>query len=150
MTRKCLAVVALAMMFAGVVSAQDAKTVALRQSQIGQHERRPVLLHRAHRLALFSGFDDHVAVAFDRQLQHAAERIVVFDEENGERHGTRDVQRSQPAGTFARRASSSMSAIALVCLTMSALTRSCSAMAASRFCSMAERRNGSSMLTNSV
>ena len=45
-------------------------------------------------------------------------------------------QRSQPAGTLARRASSSISAIALVCLAMSAFTRSCSAMAAKRLFSM--------------
>ena len=119
--------------------AQHAESIAFRQPQIRQHQRRPVVLHRAHRLALISGFDDHMAVAFDRKLQHHAQRVFVFDEQNGERHAARRSQRSQPAGTLARRASSSMSARALVCLAMSAFTRSCSAMAASRFCSMSAR-----------
>ena len=63
--------------------AQDAEAVAFRQSQVCQDQRRPVLQHGAHRLALISRFDSHVAVALNRELEHRAKRVFVFDEQYG-------------------------------------------------------------------
>ena len=55
-------------------------------------------------------------------------------------HDAGGLQRSQPGGTAARRASSSMAAMALRLASRSALTRSSSAMAVARCCAISARR----------
>jgi hypothetical protein len=92
---------------------QHAKAVAFGQAQVRQHERRAILLHHLHRVALGRRFDDLVSATFDGHFQHRAERVFVFDDEDGRTHGTS--QRNQPDGADARRASSSMAAMAFVC-----------------------------------
>ena len=38
--------------------------------KIGQHQRRPILVHRLQRLTLISGLDDGMPLALDSQLEH--------------------------------------------------------------------------------
>ena len=51
-----------------------------------------------HRLALVAGFDDRVPLALDRQLEHRAKRVFVFDEENGRTARERRRASAEPAG----------------------------------------------------
>jgi hypothetical protein len=76
--------------------------------KVRQHERGLGIAERGHRLGLVSSLDHMVALRLERELEHRAQRVLVFDEKD------RGAQRNQPAGTPARRASSSMAAIALV------------------------------------
>ena len=101
-----------------------AEPVTGRESKIGQHRRRRILSEPSDGLRLIARFDDGVALRFERQPQHRPKRVLVFDEEDG---GSGASQRSQPGGTPALRASSSMSAMALVCSAISLVTRASSA-----------------------
>ena len=66
---------------------------------------------RGDRFGLVAGLDDVMALRLERELEHRAQRVLVFDEENrGRAHAP---GRSQPDGTPARRASSSIAVIAL-------------------------------------
>ena len=80
-------------------------------------------------------------VGAGRQRQ-GEEQHVVLDDENAGWGGQNasGLQRSQPGGTAARRASSSMAAMALRLASRSALTRSSSAMAVARCCAISARR----------
>ena len=66
-----------------------------------------------HRLGLIARLEDGVALPLQRVPEHRAQRVLVLDDENLGGSGTRGPgrQRSQPGGTPAWRASSSMSAI---------------------------------------
>ena len=91
--------------------AQHAEAVAVRQPQIGEHERRLGLLQLPDRLRLIARLEDGVALTLERMPEHRPQRVLVFDEENLGGSGHAGAQRSQPGGTPALRASSSMSAI---------------------------------------
>ena len=139
----------------GLHRAQHAEAVAGGQPQVGDDD---VGLLRAASAALgvglVAGLDHGVAVRLEGEAQHRAQRVAVLDDEH-HRAGRRGVaaaqrQRSQPAGTPALRASSSMSLIALVCAAISRCTRSSSATAFRRFCSITARCAGSSRLTKSA
>ena len=91
--------------------AQHPHAVALGQAEIRQHERGLEILERGDRFRLVARLDDVMALRLERELEHRAQRVLVFDEEN--REGAHAPGRSQPAGTPARRASSSSAAIFL-------------------------------------
>ena len=93
--------------------AQHAHAVALGQAQIRQHERGLGIAQRGDRFGLVASLDDVMALRLERELQHRAQRVFVFDEKD--RGALTRPGRSQPGGTPARRASSSMAVIALVC-----------------------------------
>ena len=57
---------------------------------------------------LVASLQNDVALRLERMPEHHAQGILVFDEEYGERGR----QRTQPAGTAARRASSCMATMA--------------------------------------
>ena len=79
-----------------------------------------------------------MALALQRVPEHRPQRVLVLDDED------LGGQRSQPGGTPARRASSSMSAICLVDFSISAVTRASSAIAFWRSSAIFARWNGSS------
>ena len=87
--------------------AEHAEAVPLGQAQIGQHDRRLLVLQQPHGLGLIARFEDDMILPLQRVPEHRAQRVLVLDDEN------LGGQRSQPGGTPARRASSSMSAICL-------------------------------------
>ena len=95
---------------------KHAHAVAFRQPQIRQDERGLGVAQRGHRFVLVARFDHDVALGLERELEHRAQRVLVFDEEDRRRRcgGSRAhaAGRSQPAGTPARRASSSIAVIA--------------------------------------
>ena len=62
---------------------QDAEAVADRQLEVGKHHGRTRLLELLDGGRLIGRFDDDVALRFERMAQHRAERLFVFDEENG-------------------------------------------------------------------
>ena len=95
--------------------AQDAKAVAFRQAQVREDDRRALLEH-AHSLRLIARFEHGMALALQRMPKHRTQRVLVFDDENlsGGGHSGRSFYRSQPGGTPAFRASSSVSAIAFL------------------------------------
>ena len=83
-------------------------------------------------LRLIAGFEHGVALSLERVPQHRTQRVLVFYDENlgGSSHSGRSKrcgQRSQPGGTPALRASSSISAICFLDCSISALTLSGSA-----------------------
>ena len=85
--------------------ADEFEAIAVRQSQIGQHDRRLGRLEMPDGLGLITGFDHHMALALQRVPEHGTEGVLILDEENlsGRGHA---IQRSQPGGTPALRASS--------------------------------------------
>ncbi len=62
---------------------QDAEAVADRQLEVGKHDGRTRQLELLDSGRLIGRFDDDVALRFERMAQHRAERLFVFDEENG-------------------------------------------------------------------
>ena len=68
------------------------------------------ILQRGHRFGLVASLDHVVALRLERELEHRAQRVLVFDEENGGALTRRDA--ASRTGTPARRASSSIVAIA--------------------------------------
>src|SRR5687767_1886848 len=85
-------------------------------------------------LGLIPRLDDGVALPLERVAQHRAERVLVFDEKDlsGRSGHAGGRQRSQPGGTPALRASSSISAICFLPRSTSSLTRPSSASASAR------------------
>ncbi len=113
--------------------AQHAEAVAVGQPQVRQHERRLRVLEEPDRGWLVAGLDDLIALPLEGVPQHRSERVLVLDDENAGGCGQADAgQRSQPGGTLARRASSSISAIFFRLASTSAFTRSSSSIALAR------------------
>jgi hypothetical protein len=79
------------------------------------------LLENADRFGLIARLEDGVVLPLQRMPQHGPERVLVFDEKNLR------FQRSQPGGTPARRASSSISTMSLLAFSISEFTRPSSA-----------------------
>ena len=114
--------------------AQHAEAVALGQAQIGQDDGGIGWRGSAGLgLGLIARLDDGMPLRLERVAQHRAERVLVFDEQDGRDDRTgwprtlmpttafgmigascRSGHRNQPGGTPARRASSSRSAIGLL------------------------------------
>src|SRR6478752_4007780 len=107
-----------------------------------------MLAESGYGLGLVAGLDHVMALRLKRQLEHGAQGIFVLNEED--RRRAHAPGRSQPGGTPARRASSSRAVIALVCSSISFLTRSSSASAALRSVSSLAFCAGSSRFTKSV
>ena len=66
-------------------SPQNAEAVACRQFEIGEHDCRTRLTELVNRLSLVSRFEDDVALRLERMAKHGAQRILVFDKEDGKR-----------------------------------------------------------------
>src|SRR6185437_8578236 len=124
--------------------AQHAEAVAVGKPEIGEDEIGARLLEDAERLGLIARLEDGVILPLQREPEHRAERVLVLDEKN------LAGQRIQPGGTLALRASDSMSAIALVPLSISVFTRSSSASAFWRSSAICARWPGSSRLVKSA
>jgi hypothetical protein len=60
--------------------AQHAKAVALRQAEVRQHQRRLRAAQRGGGFFLVAGFDDEIVLRLERELEHRAQRVFVFDE----------------------------------------------------------------------
>ena len=88
---------------------QHAEAVAIGQPQVGQDYRR-ILLEHADGFGLIARLEHGMALTLEGMPEHRPERILVFDDEDlsGGSHSGAG-QRSQPGGTPAFRASSSMS-----------------------------------------
>ena len=65
--------------------AQDAKPVAGRQLEIGEDHGRARLAKLLNGFRLVARFEDDVALRLERMAQHGAQRILVFDKEDGKR-----------------------------------------------------------------
>ena len=93
--------------------AEDAEPVPLREAEIGEDSDGWALLQQPHGLGLIARLEHGMALPLERVPQHRAQRVFVFDDENlgWSGHAGRRRQRSQPGGTPAFRASSSMSTI---------------------------------------
>src|SRR5205085_6096876 len=114
------------------------------QPQIREDHRRLHRLQHAHGLRLIAGFEDDVLLPLQRVPEHRAQRVLVLDDEN------LGGQRIQPGGTPALRASSSMSAICLLALSMSRVRRASSASAFCRSSAILARWAGSSRAEKSA
>ncbi len=113
--------------------AQHAEPVAVGQAQIGQDNGGLGLLEMPDGFRLVARLDNGMALALQRQAQHRPERVFVLDEKDLRGRGHREAaQRSQPGGTPALRASSSMSAICFLPPSIACLTRASSATASLR------------------
>ena len=110
---------------------QNAEAVPFGEPQIRQDEDRLRVVQRTHRFRLVARLHDLVPVTLQRMTEHRAQRILVFDDQDagGVGHSPGRSQRSQPGGTPARRASSSISSIFFFCSSTSDRTRSSSAIA---------------------
>ena len=112
--------------------AQDAEPVSFGEPQVGEHDGRALLEH-AHGLGLIARLEHGVSLPLERVPEHRAKGILVFDDQNlggsGHLGGS---QRSQPGGTPALRASSSMSATCFLEPSRSTFTRAISTTALSR------------------
>ena len=64
---------------------QDAEPVAGGQLEIGEHHGRARLTELMNRFWLVSRFEDEVSLRLERMAQHGAQRILVFDKEDGKR-----------------------------------------------------------------
>ncbi len=95
--------------------AQHAKPVAFGQAQVREHDRGALLKH-AHGLGLIPRLEHGMTLPLERVPEHRTQRVLVFDDENlsGGGHSDGSCYRSQPGGTPAFRASSSVSAICLL------------------------------------
>ena len=102
---------------------EHAEAVALGSRRSDRTTAGLFLLQRRHGLGLIARFDDGVPLRLERMPQHRPQGVLVLDDEN------LGGQRTQPAGTPARRASSSMSAICLVPFAISWSRRASSASA---------------------
>ena len=65
--------------------AQHAEAVADGKLQIGEDDGRTRLPQLLNGFGFVARFEDDVALRFERMAQHGPQRILVFDEENGER-----------------------------------------------------------------
>ena len=112
--------------------AQHAEAIAFGKAQVREHDGRALLEH-AHGLGLIARFEHGMPLPLERVPEHRTQRVLVFDDQNlgGSGHAGGG-QRSQPGGTPALRASSSMSAICFLEVSTSALTFSISWIAWSR------------------
>ncbi len=63
--------------------AQHAKTVAVGQPEIRQHQARPRRSQHLHCLGLVARFEHRVALRLERMAQHRPQRILVLDEKDG-------------------------------------------------------------------
>jgi hypothetical protein len=124
--------------------AQHAEAVAFGQAQIGQDDRRLRLVQQPNGLGLIAGFEDGVLLALQRMPEHRPQRVLVLDDEDLAR------QRIQPAGTLARRASSSMSVIVFFAASISLFTAASSARAFWRSSAISARWYGSSRAVKSA
>ena len=64
--------------------AQHAQAVARRKLQIGQNDRRTRLPHVLDCFGFVARFENDVCLPFERMPEHRPERVLVFDEKNGE------------------------------------------------------------------
>ena len=112
--------------------AQHAEPIALGEPQVREHDGRALLEH-PHGLGLIARLEHGMSLPLERVPEHRTQRVLVFDDQNlgGSGHSGGS-QRSQPGGTPALRASSSMSAICFLDCSMSAFTRSSSSSAFGR------------------
>ena len=103
------------------------KTVARLEPQVSQNKRRSVVAEQPVRLRLAPGLDDRIALPLQRMAQHCPQRVFVLDQKGWEPNGRGQAlvasQRSQPGGTPARCASSSMSAMSAFKRSISSSTR---------------------------
>ena len=63
--------------------AQHAEAVALGEPQVRQDDARARRAQRPDGFGLVARFDHAVAVGLQRQAQHGAQRVLVFDDQNG-------------------------------------------------------------------
>ena len=61
--------------------AKDAETVALRQPEVGQHDRWTIRSKRRHGTRLVHRLGHNVILAFEGVTQHRPDRVLVLDDE---------------------------------------------------------------------
>ena len=95
--------------------AKHAESITLRETEVRKHDAWPRRSEGLDGLSLVARFDDGMTLSFEGELEHRPQGVFVFDEENGRvGRAARGHYRSQPGGTFERRASSSKSEIAFL------------------------------------
>ena len=63
--------------------AQHAEAVAGGEPEIGQDQIGTGVVQAGQRLGLVAGFDDRVALVFERGAEHRPQRVLVLDQQNG-------------------------------------------------------------------
>src|SRR6185436_5870541 len=95
--------------------AKHAESIAFRETEVRKHDTWARRSEGFDGLAFVARFDDGMTLSFEGELEHRPQRVFVFDEKNRRvSRAARGHYRSQPGGTFERRASSSKSEMAFL------------------------------------